>query len=104
MDDKTLRNWFTETAPSPPDAKRRARPLSARELLAKLEGDEREALRAAMAARDLATVRRLLEKHADDATLNVESNRSCLEPPSPTMKPRGWSGPARPPRGGGAAA
>ncbi len=75
-----------------------ARALSARELLSKLEGDERAELQQAMRSRDLEAVRAIIARHRDRATVRVHSARACLEPDAPTMKPRRWSGPMRPQR------
>lgn len=76
-------------------SKGKARSLSARELLSKLEGDERDELQRAMKARDFAAVRRIMAAHSALAVVTVDSERACLASPNPMMKPRGWTGPTR---------
>lgn len=60
MDHERLKTWFV----SPTVSRNAGRALSARELLAKLEGDERDELQRAMRARDLEAVRALLARHS----------------------------------------
>jgi hypothetical protein len=111
VDESKLRGWLmADDAPARPEGpravvpspgKRTARALSARELLSKLEGTERDELLRAMRSRDLDTVRAMLERHANRARFERESaDRAELEAPNPMMKPRGWTGPKRPRRGG----
>ena len=54
---------------------RLARALSARELLSKLEGAERDELQRAMQARDLEAVRAMIAKHAERAVIEAERGR-----------------------------
>lgn len=97
MDDSTLREWFTSSPTTSTNTapKGKARSLSARELLSKLEGDERDELQRAMKARDFDAVRRIIAAHAELAEVRADSHRACLEAPNPMMKPRGWTGPTR---------
>lgn len=72
---------------------RLARALSARELLSKLEGAERDELQRAMQARDLDAVRAMIAKHAERAVIEADRWRPLLEAPNPMM--RGGGGGAR---------
>ncbi len=67
------------------------RALSARELLSKLEGAERDELQRAMQARDLDTVRELLAKHSARASVAVQANAPGVSAPAPMMTLRGWT-------------
>lgn len=82
------------SAPSAPStASRVARALSARELLSKLEGAERDELQRALQARDLEAVRAMIAKHAERAVIEADRWRPLLEAPNPMM--RGGGGGAR---------
>ena len=90
-----------------------AKALSARALLRKLDGAEREDLLRAMKANDLETIRAIMARHREGAALRVEveGHRDTLEPPPPTCRVRGWmggskakrKGPVDPPTGDSAA-
>lgn len=66
--------------------------VSARALLAKLEGADRDELQDAMARRDISAVRVIVERHRDRAVLTGQRRP---EPAAPVMRPRGWTGPSR---------
>jgi hypothetical protein len=66
-----------------------ARVLSARELLSKLEGDERDELQRAMKARDLEAVRGIIARHTDGARIEREVYAPSLQPPRPMMRTGG---------------
>lgn len=97
MDDSTLRQWFGVQAPEATQ-KGNAKALSARALLARLDGAEREDLLRAMKSGDLETIRAIMARHQGGAAVRVDANRECLEPPTPMMRPRGWHGSTRRPR------
>ena len=68
------------SAPSAPSSTPHvARALSARELLSKLEGAERDELQRAMKARDLEAVRAMIAKHGEGARIEREGYVAALE-------------------------
>lgn len=71
---------------APSTAPRVARALSARELLSKLEGDERAELQRAMKARDLEAVRAMIARHGEGARIEREGYAPSLEAPRPMMR------------------
>lgn len=70
-----------------------ARALSARELLSRLEGAERDELQNAMRSRDLEAVRAIIARHTDGARIEREIYAPSLQPPRPMM--RGGGGGSR---------
>lgn len=91
----TFTDAFAEpvSAPSAPGKPAtRARASSARELLSKLEGAEREDLARALKARDLETVRAIVARHTDGARIERDSHAPQLEAPRPMMRNAGGAG------------
>lgn len=67
--------------------------LSARALLSRLDGAEREDLQRAMQSQDFATIRAIMARHTDGARIEREGNAAALQQPQPMM--RGTSAGAR---------
>ena len=95
MDDATTAERLDTAPVTVIAAPRMVRALSARELLSRLEGAEREELQRAMRSRDLDSVRAIMQRYSDRARIEREGYSVALQPPQPMMRRAGGAGARR---------